>query len=342
MEKNRITSEEQWGLVAKYLGGEATDMEKTVVENWIEESDENRDEFNRCLDLYKKTDAYFLAKKFDPDKAFEAVGRKTGIIGKVEQGRGKIILPKFFKYAAAAMIFLAIGIASWYFISVKGQENMLVQATHSQEQKTVTLPDGTNITLNGNTRIVFPEDFTGDSRNVEIEGEAFFDVEPNPAKPFIIKAGDTQIRVLGTSFNVLAYPDAETVEVVVETGKVQVTGKTGSDQISNEVFLEPGEKATVTKKIKSVVKKVNDDPNYNSWKTGNFVFEKSTLSYVIETLEKSFQVEINVSDPEIENLKYSVKFENKPIEYIMDVIRLTFNLELTIEGNIYYLSRRTN
>ena len=86
-------------------------------------------------------------------------------------------------------------------------------------------PDGSIVTLNRNSKLIFPKHFTKNVREVTITGEAFFDVKPNTSKPFIINAGNVQVKVLGTSFNVCAYPGTETVEVVVESGKVQVTRK---------------------------------------------------------------------------------------------------------------------
>jgi ferric-dicitrate binding protein FerR (iron transport regulator) len=340
MEKNNVITDEMWGLIAKYLNGEATNAEKRAVEEWIADSEENRAEFIQCQAVSEKANQFYQTKNYDENKAFEAIKNRIGLKKENTKTRGRKLYLPFLRYAAAAVLLLSIGITAYYFAFRKDEQGLIVFKTAGREQKTLTLPDGSIVTLNGNTRIVYPSEFLAENRSVEIEGEAFFNVEPNPNKPFIITAENTQIKVLGTSFNVLAYPGAETIEVVVETGKVQVTQNSTGAGNSTEVFLDPGEKATVTKKVKSVQKKTNDDPNYKSWKTGNFVFEKSTLSYVVETLEKSFQVEINFSDPEIEGLRYSAEFENKSIDFILDVIRLTFNLELKSEGTSYYLSSR--
>ncbi|NQU88299.1 MAG: FecR family protein, partial [Mariniphaga sp.] len=207
-----------------------------------------------------------------------------------------------------------------------------------ESPKDIILPDGTIVTLNSDTKLFYPKQFEGNSREVKISGEAFFNVTPNPDKPFIINAGNTQIKVLGTSFNVYAYPGSQTVEVIVETGKVQVLNPTQTIQnTENEVFLDPGDKATFFKKEKVLTKNKNDDPNYNAWKTYNLVFEESKLSYVFQVLEKTYHVEIQTDDPEIENLMLVAEFNNKPINFVLDVIRLTFNLELSIENDRYIL-----
>jgi transmembrane sensor len=122
-------------------------------------------------------------------------------------------------------------------------------STPNQVINEYILPDGSVVALNSNSKLVFPKQFKGDTREVTIEGEAFFDVKPNAEKPFIINAGNAQVKVVGTSFNVCAYPETETVEVVVETGKVQVISKNNELTARlNEVFLVPGEKGTLFNK----------------------------------------------------------------------------------------------
>ncbi|MBN1819918.1 MAG: FecR domain-containing protein, partial [Prolixibacteraceae bacterium] len=243
------------------------------------------------------------------------------------------------KYAAVAVLVLSVGTLIYLGINRKNPntETQQLVFTEIELPKTIILPDSSVVTLNKETEIFYPEVFSGASRNVEIIGEAFFEVTPNPQIPFIIKAGNTQIKVLGTSFNVYAYPASETVEVVVETGKVQVSGFETEKQNPEDVFLEPGEKATFNKKDKKLSKQKNNDPNYNSWKTYSLVFKESKLSYVIDVLEKTYHVEIQAENPEIENEVLVAEFNNKPIEFILDVIRLTFNLELSVEDGRYIL-----
>ena len=114
------------------------------------------------------------------------------------------------------------------------------------------------VTLNSNSKLEFPAKFASDKREVTITGEAFFEVKPNPEKPFVINAGGAQVKVLGTSFNVSAYPKTDAVEVIVKTGKVQVTQKTEQlEAETNEVILTPGEKGTFYAGSRILEKTVN-------------------------------------------------------------------------------------
>jgi ferric-dicitrate binding protein FerR (iron transport regulator) len=199
------------------------------------------------------------------------------------------------------------------------------------------------VALNSNSKLVFPKQFTGNTREVTIYGEAFFDVKPNREKPFIITAGNAQVKVVGTSFNVCAYPENETVEVVVKTGKVQVTNKIGevlSD--ANQVYLVPGEKGTLFIKSSILEKSQNSNPNYLAWKTRDFVFNDIPLDEVFQCLEKTYHVKIQVTDPELNALKLNAQFDKKPIDFILNVVGLTFNLELSVENEQYTFSSHKN
>ena len=160
--------------------------------------------------------------------------------------------------------------------------------TNSCNSHGYALSDGSVVALNRGSKLLFPKKFKGDIREVTIVGEAFFDVVPNPEKPFIINAGNAQVKVLGTSFNVCAYPGSETVEVIVETGKVQVINtQTDLPAENREVFLTPGEKGTFYTENHLLEKTMNLDPNFLAWKTQSLVFTKVPLIDVVKSLEKA-------------------------------------------------------
>jgi transmembrane sensor len=336
-----------WDLQAKYLAGEASPEEKNLVESWINESENNFREFNQNREIFEKTGLYYQSTRFNESSAFASV--KSKINNEVEHSQdlnspGRKIYLRFLRYAAVIILVVAAGF-SVHWLGTRSASTPKIEnfSTANKEiRREVALPDGSLVTLNGNTTIFYPSRFNAKTREVEIKGEAFFDVKPDPGRPFIIKAGNTNITVLGTSFNVSAYPNDETVEVVVETGRVQVTGQSTNPEYGGEVLLSKGEKATFSKKDKTLQKKTNDDPNYLGWKTQTLVYTKAPLEYVIQNLKKTYQVEIDVSDPEIEKLVLTASFNNKSIDFILDVIRLTFNLELSTENNRYILIKRNS
>lgn len=335
-----------WELLAKYISNEVNSREKLEVESWLNASEKNRDVLENTRQMLEKADVYFKNKKFDSGAAWKNVHSKlnpTQFEVLQHKKSGKEVVSQFYKYAAILLVALLLG-ATTYF-GFKNQMPELFITTVSAESQVVNdyvLPDGSVVTLNRNSKLFFPKHFKKDVREVTITGEAFFDVKPDANKPFIIDAGDVQVKVLGTSFNVSAYPENETVEVVVETGKVQVTRKNAGSEIENrEVFLLAGEKGTLFYKSQTLKKSVNTDPNIISWKTHDLVFNEVPLSEVIQCLEKVYNIQIQVKEPELNNLVLTAHFDKKPVDFILNVVRLTFNLELSGENELFTFSSRT-
>ena len=334
-----------WELLTKYINKEANEQEKTEVEIWLNESEENREEMENCRKMLQKVDAYYTAKNFDSTAAWKNVNAKINPSELKVVHRKKVNFATFYKYAAILIVAVLLGSAG-YYITFKseifsGYEQLVT--VEKQLNNEFILPDGSVVTLNSDSKLEFPKQFAGDVREVTIIGEAFFDVKPNPEKPFVINAGNTQVKVLGTSFNVSAYPNAETVDVIVATGKVQVTRK--SDDLlaeKSEVFLTPGEKGTLFIQKNILEKSFNTDPNYLAWKTNDIIFNETPLSEVVRCLEKVYHINIELSEPELANEVLTAHFDKKPISFVLNVVRLTFNLELKGENENYTLTSRTD
>ena len=333
------------GKMASYLMGEATERERMEMEAWLEQSDENREELEQTKKMLEKVDTYFLNNRFDTDSAWNKVlSQRSPSHGRTVKlnNRRKEALARFYKYAAVLVVTILLGTLG-YYLGFRNQAPGFNEIVSENKQlvNEYVLPDGSVVTLNSNSKLTFPREFKGDLREVSIEGEAFFDVKPNPEKPFVIHAGNAQVKVLGTSFNVCAYPDDETIEVIVKTGKVQVTNNRENEETeAREVYLTPGEKGTLFKQTSLLKKSVNTDPNFLSWKTHDLVFDNVPLGDVIRTLEKAYHVEIDLSEPELSDLHYEGHFDQKPADFVLDVIRLTFDLELTGDAEHYTLSSR--
>lgn len=349
MEKMQNIGNSNWELVAKYLAGETNVCENSELEAWLAQSEENRNAFKQSQKVLVKTDAFYRLKQFNADPAWKNVSTQLASLPEKTvslKGNRKEGITPFYKYAAVIVLALMLGSVGYYIGFVNRGQAVYSEIISAQRQvlQEYVLPDSSVVTLNSNSKLTFPRKFKGDIREVSIEGEAFFDVKSNPEKPFVINAGDAQVKVLGTSFSVSAYPGNETVDVVVETGKVQVVcKKTGSQAADREVLLVPGEKATLINRNKTLEKSVNTNPNFLSWKTHDLIFDKVPLRDVIQCLEKTYHIEIELSDSELNDLLYDGHFSRKSAEFVLDIIRLTYNLELTGEKDQFKLaSRKTN
>ncbi len=348
MKKKENIENLNWELRGKHLTGECSSQEKLEVKNWLNQADENRDEVELDRSMLHKIDTYYQAKKFNSNAAWQNVHTQISpskVKSIQHQNRRKEAISHFYKYAAVVVVALLLG-SIGYFIGFRNQSPAVyseVIAVENQVLNEYVLPDGSVVALNSNSKLLFPKKFKGDIREVTIIGEAFFDVKPNPELPFVINAGNAQVKVLGTSFNVCAYPEDETVEVIVETGKVQVISKNTDLLAENrEIVLTPGEKGTLFTENHLLKKTLNQNPNFLAWKTHDLIFNKVPLNEVIRSLEKAYHIDIKITEPELNDLVYEGHFDQKPIDFVLDVIRLTFDLELSVEDKHYALSSRTN
>ena len=335
-------------LLAKYLSNEVSSLEKLEVETWISQSAENREELEQSRKMLDNIDAFYKAERFDSEVAWNKLRAKINpaqLTVVERKSIGKEAISRFYKYAAIIVFAVLLGSAGFY-IGFRNKVTVVYSEIISPENQVVNeyiLPDGSVVALNSNSKLVFPKHFKGDTREVTLYGEAFFEVKPNAEKPFIITAGNAQVKVVGTSFNVSAYPGNETVEVVVTTGKVQVTNKNAESLAdANLVYLIPGEKGTLFTKSSILEKSQNSNLNYLAWKTRDFIFNDIPLNEVFKCLEKTYHVKIQVSDPKLNDLKLNAQFDKKTIDFILNVVGLTFNLELSFEDEQYTFSSRMN
>ncbi len=201
----------------------------------------------------------------------------------------------------------------------------------------ITLSDGTIVHLNAGTQFVFPEKFIGDKRTVFLSGEAFFEVTSNKEKPFIVKTivEELSVEVLGTKFNVSAYPSDKEVLTVLTEGKVNVVEENILND--NKTVLKPGQLAAWNKDAESIkVKDVNTD-NYTLWTQGLLYFESEPMANVIKKLERFYNIELTFD--ESTNKLYSTSISGK-LDLNDNLKRTLENLEATAELNFEKINNR--
>jgi ferric-dicitrate binding protein FerR (iron transport regulator) len=288
---------------------------------------------------YKEKELEEVASKFDGginvndawEKLYKRISEEEPVRKTIHlSARRQMIL----KIAAAALIVIGIASALLYINSQKGNGTMVTVVSAADERnREVALPDGSKVWLNRNSRLSFASEFTTDSRNVKLRGEAFFDIIPDPSKPFIIDAGKANIRVLGTSFNVITDNSRNEVEVFVRKGKVLLSDISGEESI----ILEPGYVGTSGAKATGRV--LNENRNYLSWKTDTLVYNGESLNVVFSDLKRVFNINIYTSDPSVADKSLTTTFFSLPEETIIQLICNTFSLSYTKKGDVYHLSK---
>lgn len=199
----------------------------------------------------------------------------------------------------------------------------------------IVLSDGTKVWLNAGSQLVYPAVFSSKARQVTLIGEAFFDVTKNPQSPFVVSASDVSVEVLGTRFDISAYPDDKIIQTVLEEGKVNLKysgkGIFGRDYV---VEMHPNQMVEFNKTSGEASSKLVDVAKYTSWKDGMLEFEKADLGRALMQVERFYNVKIHLSDPEIGNFKLSGKLDLKDEpEEVLNVIKLTVPIDWQKKSN---------
>lgn len=321
-------------LISDYLTGNCSDKEREQLENWIEQSDENK----KTFEAYRKIWSVEPAEKplsINTAAAWKKVEASLWQDDQAETSKAPHTLRSWnlisYISGIAATLLLLAGIY------------LLLQNTHSPKlihyyanentSEPMILPDNSKVFLNNGTHIAFPKKFAGKSRKITLDGEAFFVVAHDATKPFIIDIGETEVKVLGTSFNVADRINTKTVEVAVVTGKVVFYPAADPDHM---VILSQGELGIFDKTDKSIRKKTLVNNNFMAWKTGILEFQQTPLTLVLATLERTYNINIEV-DTSISDLKLTARFSQDTPEDIFKTLSLVFGFEVVQSNNNFVI-----
>lgn len=312
-------------LITRYLAGEATAGEERELLSWVNRSDDNRRHFNALKKAFELADQHFAATSSEnlPIDLNHEWDRFTENVGAATKTR-RLSTRVWMRIAATFLLVALTGAVYYYLIR---PQTVVYQTASSTE--TVTLPDGSTVTLNRFTSLSFDPDFSKEDRTVNLNGEAFFDVEPDDAKSFIVLTEKARVRVLGTSFNVNAYDSLEEVEVIVETGVVSLQ----SNRSDQKVELAAGQKGLYSRAREDISSTVNSDVNFMSWNTQRMVFVESDLQTVLRTLEKTYGAEIILKTDIPPSCVVTVTFDHQTLASVLMVLESTLSLKYTINGN---------
>jgi ferric-dicitrate binding protein FerR (iron transport regulator) len=232
----------------------------------------------------------------------------------------------FFK-VAASIAFILFSALAVYIFNWSSVNNQIVENPKGKKSM-VYLEDGTKVWLNSDSKLSYSKSYTGkDSRTVELEGEAFFDVAENPEKPFIVKTSDLQIIVLGTAFNVKAFPSEKQIETTLVRGRVKL--EVNNDQ---RTILNPNEQAIYLRDSDKISVSPVQAEKIISWKEGELLFEDLAFSEIELALERWYGVEIILKNEAGAKCRFSSRFQNEPITKVLDLLKATSNIEYVING----------
>ncbi|HZG23326.1 MAG TPA: FecR domain-containing protein [Chitinophagaceae bacterium] len=228
---------------------------------------------------------------------------------------------KMVRYAAAACLLLCIAGTWWFLRSPLTKAQNLVQSATTYQR--ITLPDGTTVVLNKNTKLSYPVQFTGSTREVFLTGEALFDVAHNPAKPFRVHTGVFVTRVLGTAFSIKAYPGDSNVKIIVTRGKVEVKRESDRDQILG--ILERGDQLVVNTSSIAIAKTKVPVTDSVTFEKELLQFENATFQEATKVISQHYTVKFKFKNDALLNCRLTGDFTNDSLPQILDVICTLIN-----------------
>ena len=326
-------------ILIKYLLGEAAVEEAASVEAWLEDNSVNQAYLLKLRNIWDKSQLLEKGDSYNTEQQWQLLKSKihsTALVADSINHKGKVLPLKSDKRVAlvrwaAALIILVLG--SWiifqnYFKTDSLPNQLILTATASPI--TDTLSDGSIITLNHYSRLQAPLKFNGNTREVSLEaGEAFFKVLHDDKKPFLVHSGKVDVKVLGTSFNVKNETNATLITVA--TGKVQVLYK------GQQLILNPQERAVVEHETERLSKQPAPSLLYNYYVTHEFIANNTRLEDLVKVLNEAYRVNIVFGNETLKDLRLTTVFAKQPIDRILDVIAVTFNIQVVRQKDVIIL-----
>ncbi len=314
-------------LITRYFNGEASAAEMQSLADWVKAEPGNRIIFDEYRQAWSGIEGNILDDQINTglewEKFTEQISRRSDF------SRIYTLHPFFargLRFAAILLIFLIpVFFIYQYFTPVKDQK---VSASLAMTE--TLLPDGTRVTLNSGSSIEFPTRFEGDAREVKLQGEAYFEVQHDALKPFIVSSGNMRVKVFGTAFNVNTYKQAASMEVILTRGRISVFYK---DKVNEQIMLTPGDMAIVFRNQALIRKIRNEDENYMAWKTKKLIFSNKSLGIVVQDLNRVYHSDIRLMNTALTSCRLTATFDNQTIESILNVLQSTLDISITRTGS---------
>lgn len=320
-------------LLIRYILDETTLDESQRIRQWLAVSEKNMQEYLELKKVWKSVQNKPL--EVDADSAWQKVSVR---IAAEESIKGEPVVrtlkrPMLGWYAAAVLLAL-VGMFALFQNLMRDDVVKMATTTEKLEQ---TLDDGSQITLNQNSKLEYPKSFTGNTRSVELEGEAFFDVAKNPEKPFVISTQRGRVTVLGTSFNVEANPNSD-LKVYVASGRVKLESIESKDSLY--VILEPEMTGVLTQTGKVFIEG-NTASDALFWMDKRLDFDKTPLPQVFEVLERNYKIEFSSFDSKLDKCLLTARFREDSVRNILSVIEATFDIHFQLDADVITVETQT-
>lgn len=331
-------------LIAKYFAGEISEDEVSHLRGWLESSVENKMLFDDLKQEWGAFDLHTTSK--DKTRVLNKVKARIKADEPIVKKEVKtLFMRSWYKMAASVIVAISVGTLAWYQVnepfSTLNTLGYEVSDCEAGMQKEILLSDGSYVFMNGDSRVKYKKELPGDERNIFLEGEAFFDVARNEDKPFVIGLDGAEVKVLGTSFNIKAYPEDKLMETSVLTGKVSFKHLHGIWKKDQEnMFLVPGQKGVINYENESFDQLNVDNKHDVAWMKKKLIFNNTSLLEITKTLYRMYGVNFKLLDGSLEDLKITADFENEELEEIMKILEMTSEFSYKKENDLIFIGKK--
>ncbi len=314
-------------LIVRLFAGEAIPEEKIEIQEWLNLSSENRKLFSELKDVWLAAGIDSNADGYHTDKALQQFRKKIAAENQKKLRRRRI--GEFLTYAAIVLLLIGLPL-SWYAgrKAAKERDSYTTITSAAGDKTSMVLPDSTHVWLNSGSKLTFNNNFRKGSRDVFLEGEAFFSVIRDEENPFFVRTAFCEVEVLGTRFNVKDYPNEEKMTTTVVEGSVRISSS------RQQAVVKPRQKLVFHKPRKEMkIYKLEDTRPETEWKDGRLVFRNESLEDLKLKLERWFDVDILFADEEVKKERFTGILERESILEAVSYFGYSRKVGYRIEGN---------
>jgi len=334
MNQNFHNDERINDLIVKFFGRQTTANEEEELRAWVSQSEENRRYLVEMQYLWKTVAAQDKAT-FNSEAAFQRFKVRVTMRQQANDRNPHLHLFSVLRWAAVLVLAFVLGGLSYYFVN-----NHTIQSNTKQysicvpygAKTRVELPDKSEVWLNAGSTLHYKQDFGQKSRQVELVGEGYFEIARNTAMPFTVNANQVSVKVLGTKFDVKAYPEDKRLEVTLLKGSIQLST---IYQPKNSLTLKPNQRAIIDKVHQDIAVKQVVASNAAAWTKGKIIFDEELFGNIVRRLERDYNVTIIVKDSKLNNLRFYGDFRNaQSIEGIFNIMTANNEFRYTMKDNV--------
>lgn len=331
---------DEW--ILDYLNQEIGDQERQSLDSWVMASEENRSYFRKTCEVWLLSGSERIRDRYNARRAFELFKAEHAgeFASTASTNPEKRRWTTLFRYASIAAVAVLAAILAYWGGNRRGSEkikgqfaDIVVEAPLGSSTR-MTLPDGTAVTMNAGSRMVYSQGFGVNDRNIFLSGEGWFEVARNEDLPMIVSSNDIQVRVVGTKFNFRDYPEDLEAIVSLKEGKVALTNKLRPT--TSEKFLNPDQRVVLDKHSGTMHIESKDASNAMQWTNGDLFFDEELLSDIAKELERYYDVKITILGDNLRNLRIYGHFVRREmsIEDILDMLSATNKIDYTVKDGV--------